>query len=88
MKLLYTGNQGYADVFEGDDGTLYLVVLCGGIAWRTVGIVLNEQERIAFINDARSVDDVAQRMCRDFSPFEDRDIPEDMRPLFDAVERK
>lgn len=79
MKKIYTGNSGYSDVFEGDDGTYYLLILCGGIAWGHVGIVMNEEEKSAFARDPKSIDLVARSMCNDFAPFRGREIPEAIR---------
>jgi hypothetical protein len=81
MKKVHTGNSGYLDVFEDDDGEMYLVVLCAGIAWTHVGIVMNSEERLAFLTDPSSVDELARRMCFDFTPFRNRAVPENLRPL-------
>lgn len=79
MNKLYTSQDGYVDVFQDDAGTMYLVVLCGGIAWTHLGIVMNEQERADFAADPTSVNAVARRMCYDFDPFKDRQVPEPLR---------
>ena len=79
MKKICNGNQGYCDVFEDQYGALYLVNLCGGIASGHVGIVMNVEERAPFANEPTAIDAVAQRMCRDFKPFEGREIPEAIR---------
>jgi hypothetical protein len=79
MRKIYTGNDGYCDVFEDEAGTLYLVNLCGGLVWGRVGIVMNADERDTFRRVPSSIDALAQRMCRDFKPFEGREIPEPLR---------
>jgi hypothetical protein len=79
LRKVYTGNEGYAHVFESEEGTLYLVNLCGGIVWAQIGIVMNAEEKTAFIREPSSIDTIAQRMCRDFKPFEGREIPEAIR---------
>jgi hypothetical protein len=83
MKKVYNGGEGYVDVYEGDDGTMYLVSLCGGIVWRQVGIVMTPEERAAFLADPTSVDAIARSMCYDFEPFQDRAVPEDLRSQMD-----
>jgi hypothetical protein len=50
MKKVHTGKSGYLDVFE-DDGAMYLVGLCARIAWTHVGMVMNSEERLAFLTD-------------------------------------
>ena len=82
MKKLFTGNEGYCDVFEDDKGTLYLVAACSGIAWWRARIVMSDEEATAFRLDPTSVESIENQMYRDIGPFESRDIPEALRDEF------
>jgi hypothetical protein len=83
MKRIYTGAIGYCDVFEDANGALYLIAACAGLVWRRVGIVLSTEEEAAFRTDPASAEKIAERMCHDFGPFEDRDILKSLRDAFE-----
>jgi hypothetical protein len=79
MKKIYTGNEGYAFVYQADDGTMYLVAICAGLLWRQVGIIMSPEERAAYLADPSSIDAIARSMCYDFEPFRNRAVPENLR---------
>jgi hypothetical protein len=80
MTIVYSGTAFYCDVvFDDVSCSYYLLALCGGIAWGHVGIKMNEQEIQAFQQAPSSVEAVARAMCRDFSQFADRSVPEDVQ---------
>jgi hypothetical protein len=88
MKRIFTSHDSMIDVFEDNQGGLYLVALCAGIAWTRIGIVLNESEVKDFRVRPESVQEIARQMCFDFTPFRSRAVPEDVQRTIIAVDER
>jgi hypothetical protein len=87
MKKLYSETDPFiCDVFEGDDGQMYLVALCGGIAWGRVGVVMTAEEVVEFRTRPAFAPELARKLCKDFAPYKDRAIPEDVEKLIIAAD--
>ncbi len=86
MKAVFTSPDGMCDVYEDDQGQLYLAALCAGIAWNHVGITLDAGEAAAFRSRPESVLSLARSMCFDFAPFRARAIPESVQKEIHAIE--
>ena len=82
MKKIYAETRPFiCDVFEGDDGQIYLVALCAGIAWGRVGIVMNPAEVAEFRARPAFAPELARKLCKDFDPYKGRAIPADVEKL-------
>lgn len=81
MKIsrIYSGQSGFCDVYQDDQGRVYLVALCAGIAWTQVGIVMTDDEVREFTKHAAFADALALKLCKDFEPYKGRAIPADVR---------
>ena len=80
MRNRYSSTEGTIfDVYEDEAARLYLVVLCQGIAWTRIGVILTPDEVELFRVSAGSLAGLARDLCRDFASYKNREIPEAIR---------
>jgi hypothetical protein len=87
MKKIYSETTPLiCDVFEENDGATYLVALCAGIAWGRLGIVMNSEEVAEFRARPSFAPELARKLCKDFDPYRERAIPENVQKRIVAVD--
>lgn len=87
-KLLSAVEGTIFDVYEDDSAQLYLVVLCQGIAWARIGVVLTEDECSQFRASPHALDALARSVCYDFSPFQKRAVPDSIRRQIEDLDEE
>jgi hypothetical protein len=81
LKRLSLRPEPISEVFEDEHGNHYLIATCAFLMWSTIGIVMTPEEVAEFQARPEMIDDLARRVCRSSSSFEDRLVPADIEQL-------